>query len=279
MKKLLVFILTIFMIALVFPKNTKAESNVPSKVVMDKTLLVKPIVAVNEVEIDATIYDSENKYCYGFEVEFSITKGNEFAEIVNNKLLVNAAGEFTIRCTVKGSLVYEEYTTTAYTAKLSDIILLNKFEGITVYTQPIKLQTSLNVSLKKADGKATQSNDSHYLSKFRVVSGPAEIFEDCYLRILGVGEVVVEASSIFDDNIKVTKTFTVTNPDEGKIVDDDTKFYQGDVVKKTTEEKPVQEKPNKQENDGCSLSISTGIALLTLTIPTILIAFRKKENN
>ena len=261
MKKIILSFVFILLIISILPTCVYAEGlGTPNYIVMDKSYIQKPLVSSEEIEIESTIYDQNRRYCYNYEVVYSITNGNENAKIVNNKLVVEKAGEFTIRADVKGTSVFEEYTTESVNGNLSGLILINKFDNITVYTQPIKLEGTLTVIATKADKKQTPAIDAYYNICFRVLSGPASIYSGSYLRIEGEGEVTVEAYSPYDSSIKNSKSFIVTDPDKDKIVSAETTFYQSDKVSK-----------------GCKSSISLSMILLPTLLSSALIILKKKR--
>ena len=261
MKKIILLIIFILLFVTILPIKVYAEGlGTPSYIVMDKSYIQKPLVSSEEIEIESTIYDLNRRYCYNYEVVYSITSGSENATIVNNKLVVLKAGEFTIRADVKGTTVFEEYATESVNGNLSGLILINKFENITVYTQPIKLEGTLSVIATKADNKQTPAIDAYYNVCFRVVSGPASIYSDSYLRIEGEGEVTVEAYSPYDKTIKSTKSFVVTNPDKDKLVSADSSYTQSDKVSK-----------------GCKSSLSISVILLPALISSITLIIKKKK--
>ena len=261
MKKIILSILFILLFITLLPTKVNAQGlGVPSYIVMDKSYIQKPLVSSEEIEIESIVYDQNRRYCYNYEVTYSIISGNENAKIVNNKLVVLDAGEFTIRADVVGTTVFEDYQTESVNGNLSGLVLINKFEDITVYTQPIKLEGTLSVVATKKDGKQTPAIDAYYDVCFKVISGPASIFSDSYLKIEGEGEVTVEAYSPYDKTIKSTKTFVVINPDKDKTISVDSLFTQSDKVSK-----------------GCKSSLSISTLLFSVLISSTLIIFKKRK--
>ena len=263
MKKILPIIIFVFILVFALvPKTSNAET--PMYIELDKTYLQKPVVSNNPIELKATIYNQQRQYMFGESASFKIISGSEFAEIKDdNMLYIKGVGTFTIESKVDGYDVKEEYTISSYNAKFSNIVILNKFENVSLYTQPIKLQSAIDVSLTDKDGKRAQSNNEHFLTTFSVVKGNAEIFEGVYLRITGVGEVVIEAKSIYDDDVKVTKSFNVVDSEEGIIVDGTKDYYQNHIV----------------ESEGCkSISSISLIALTLISLSGCIIIKKKKEN-
>lgn len=180
---------------------------------IDTTYLAKSVVSEEPVTLSAEIYNAGRQRIYDREISYSIVTGGERAEIKDgNRLYVKAAGKFTVKAAMaEDGSVFSEYESTAYELTFSNIEFLNRFENITVYTQPIVLQGSLDIS------GVPLPEDSHYELKYTVVSGPAEIYCDEFLRITGKGKVVVSAASVYDPTVSVQKEFDVTDPDEKDI--------------------------------------------------------------
>lgn len=197
----------------------------PATITLDKSYLERAVVSETPVLLEAEVRNAASQKIWDAEVTYTVTAGTDVAEITDgNKLTVKKAGSFTVcaACTEKPE-VREEYTGTAYELTFANVRFNNKFENITVYTQPIKLTGNLDVTGIVAPG------DVHYELVYSVVSGPAEIYCDCYLRITGKGDVVIEAASRYDPSVKVSASFTVTDPDEGKTVSDEGEYEQGDL--------------------------------------------------
>ena len=190
----------------------EAENTSGWKILIDTTYLKQAVVSEEPITLGAEIRNKDNYRIYGKEISFSITSGTDKAELNGNELTVKAAGTFTVKATYEN--VTAEYQATAYEMTFSNIAFVTKFENITVYTPPIRMQCSVDVKSPVIPG------EQHYKYVYTVLSGNAEIFSGEYLRITGTGKVVVEIASAYNRSVKTTAEFTVTDPDEGKVADD-----------------------------------------------------------
>ena len=227
MKKIILGILfAVLCCAVLTPMSVFAIDYVPKTIEIDDTYIERAVVSDEPVKVGAEVRNAERQVLWDAEVIWSVISGEEVCEVVDNKLFIRSAGEFTVRATAKDNgEVFDEVSGTAYDVTFSNIVFNSKFENITVYTQPIRLSGSVDVVGIIAPG------DCHYEVAFRVVSGPAEIYCDEFLKINGVGEVEVEVYSIYDKSVSLTQTFTVTDPDAGKIAGSDIELIQGDINK------------------------------------------------
>ncbi len=225
MKKLLLGIVLAILTCLTFMANTNIDY-VPHTMKIDKTYLERAVVSEQAVPVEVEIRNAAKQVLWDAEVNWTVVAGTEVVEVVDNQIFVRKAGDFTLLATAKDKTsVSASISGTAYDVTLSNVTFNTKFEDITVYTQPIRLSGSIDVVGIIAPG------DCHYELAYRVVSGPAELYCDEFLKITGVGEVTVETYSIYDPAVKATKTFTVTDPEADKVVDSDFVISQGSIVK------------------------------------------------
>ena len=195
-----------------------AVSKEPVAVVIDTTYLKRAVVSELPVTLKAAVRNDGGMDLDGHEIRFSVTEGNDCAEVRDgDQLFVKAAGSFTVKAELAGdAALFAEFTGTAYEVVFSNVRFNNQFENVTVYTQPMLLSGNLQMS------GLTAPDNCHYELRFRVLSGPAEIFAGNYLRVQGKGSVTVEASSVYDAEAKAVATFEVTDPDENSLAGEET---------------------------------------------------------
>ncbi len=227
-----------------------AKAEAPATVEMEEKYLTYAVVSDVPVELTSKVYYADGNYDYTSKTEYTVVSGGDKVEIRDgNKLYVKAAGSFSIKASVVGNAsVFDTVNGEAYALTFSNVRILSKIEDVTVYTQPILL-----VGRVEVEG-IDFIEDVHSELVYSVVSGPADIFCEEYLRFNGAGTVVLKASSKYDPNAFTTVEIEVTDPDAGLDADENASFTQGDLVK--TEE-------------GCSSAIgglSVGLALLPLAI-------------
>lgn len=192
-----------------------AEDTTGWRLILDTTYLQEAVVSAQPITLSADLRDSKNVRIYGKTIRYSVTAPNGIAEIKDgNKLYIRQAGDFTVRAEyAEDSTVYIEFSSTAYRLTFSDVELKNDFSDITVYTPPIRLQSSIRV-----DGIELPSQ-AHYLCVYSVVSGNAALYCDEFLKITGVGAVEIQVASRYDATVSKTVAFTVTDPDEGRVAE------------------------------------------------------------
>ena len=219
MKKMLIILLVALCITGgVCGKQTALASEDMSgwSVKMDKTYLEKAVVSDTPIQLTADVRNVQNRRVYGIDVNYEIISGDENAEIADeNTLLVKKAGVFVIKATLADDAsVFEEYECRAYDFTFSNLSLVNQFENVTVYTQPMLLVSSMDIESE------VLPETIHSKVVYQVVSGPAVIYGDEYLKITGTGEVTLQATSYFDDSLTIRHTFIVTDPDADFVVSD-----------------------------------------------------------
>lgn len=198
---------------------------VPATITVDTTYILKPVVGDRLYELKSDIRNNKRQRLFEFETLYEITAGQDVATVVSgNKLQINKAGNFTLKASVVGfEEVFQVVQCEAEEVEFLNISLVNDFSKITVYTQPIQLIGSIQVK----DSILVED----YLQKlvFEVVSDPAEIYSENYLRFTGAGQVVLKVSSYHDSSVNKLFNINVTDPDAGLVTSDET-FKQGDLT-------------------------------------------------
>ena len=241
--------------ACVNPVSALASSG--DKITIDGTYLKKAVVSDNPIELTAEVRDSAKRIKFDEKLVWTVVEGTDVARITDGKITFKKAGNFTVRAAEEtDAYVYSTFSGTAYEATFSNVTLNNSFENVTVNTQPMKLSGNIEVR------GITPADDCHYELTYEVVSGPAEIYLKEFLRITGKGEVVLKAASKFDSGVSATVTFTVTDPDEGKIVGDNESFEQEHVT--------------TNSGGGCGGSVSGSIGLTVVAILSCFAIFKRK---
>lgn len=226
-KRLMVVIAAIVSIVCVFGAQTTAlaADDTGLRVIPDETYIKYAVVSELPVTLTAKIRNSVDNFIYGREVAFTVISGSDFAEIRDgNQLYVNAVGEFTVRAALSdNAAVYKDTVCQSVDLTFSNVQILSRIENITVYSQPINLIGRLEV------GGIDFPEVVHGEVCFKVISGPAEIYSDTYLRFTGEGTVVIKAYSRYDENAFVEREIVVTDPDKG-LVTEETDFTQGNLA-------------------------------------------------
>lgn len=239
--------------------SVSASAASGDKITIDGTYLKKAVVSDNPIELTAVVRDSAKRIKFYEKLVWTVVEGEDVAQIADGKVTFKKAGNFTVRAAEEAdAYVYSTFSGTAYEATFSNVTLNNPFENVTVNTQPMKLSGNIEVR------GITPADDCHYELIYEVVSGPAEIYLKEFLRITGKGEVVLKAASKFDSDVFTTVTFTVTDPDEGKIVGDDETFEQEHVT--------------SGSGGGCGGSASGPIGLAFVAFLACFAIFRRKRN-
>lgn len=229
-----------------------SASILPKSVELDEKYLTQAVVSDLPVALEAKVFDMSDNYIYGATVVYSIESGQECAEIKDgNMLYVKAAGNFVVRAAYDG--VYDECQCTAYDLQFSNVQIVSRFENVTVYTQPILLTG--NVTVTGIDFPA----NIHKELVYEITEGPAEIFSGNYIRFTGKGKVGLKAYSRYDKNVFAALEIDVSDPDEDKLVSDDTVFSQNDLTAK----------------NGCSGSVSLFNSFGSIMIIGAFLFFKK----
>lgn len=223
----LALVISLCAVSLSVPKANAAGGY---EIKIDKTYLKRAVVSETEIPLSAEIRTLQGKLVFDEEVLWNVESGGENAEITGDKIIVKNAGDFSVKATLKNYPdVFSVVDCTAYNVTFSNVTILSPLESVTVYTQPVLLVGSVEVSGLVAP------DDCHYELVFSVLSGNAEIYTGNYLKITGTGKVVLECRSKYDASAKVVKEFNVSDPDEGKDAPSDTVTKQNDRVKGKTE--------------------------------------------
>lgn len=229
MKKIITALIAFAFLGLVGYGGVSARAASGDKITIDGTYLKKAVVSDIPIELEAEVRDSVKRIKFGEKLVWTVTEGEDVAEITDGKIIFKKPGNFTVKAEEENdSFVSSTFSGKAYEAVFSNVTFNNSFDGVTVDTQPIKLSGIIEVrGIAPAD-------DCHYELTYEVVSGPAEIYLSEFLRITGKGTVVLKASSRYDGEVSTTVTFDVTDPDEGKTVGPDVKFEQEHTTGKTS---------------------------------------------
>lgn len=232
-----------------------SASILPKSVELDDKYLTQAVVSDLPVTLESKVFDMSDNYIYGATVIYSIESGWECAEIKDgNMLYVKEAGNFVVRAAYDG--VYDECQCTAYELQFSNVQIVSRFENVTVYTQPILLTG--NVTVTGIDFPA----NIHKELVYEVTEGPAEIFSGNYIRFTGKGKVGLKAYSRYDKDVFTTLEIDVSDPDEDKIVSDETVFRQNDLT----------------AQNGCSGSVSLFNSIGSIMIIGALLFFKKGKS-
>lgn len=209
----------------------------------DTQTLVSAVVSDKPVLLEAEIVTAPNLSQYHRAV-FSVVEGD--AEIRNgNELYIHGGGEIVLRtASFYDRSVYSDFSFSAIDLQISSIVLTNTFENITVNTQPFRLVANVTSNSFQPD---------HNTVRFEVISGPAEIFCEKYLKITGTGTVILRATSIYLDDEFTTVSFEVTDPEED--------FVPTEVP----------------EKEGSCNSVVSGTAVLAGVVGTMLAFVRKRQ--
>ena len=170
---------------------------------VDTESLTGAVLSERPIALSAEIVTAPNLEEYHRAV-FSVVQGN--AEIRNgNMLYLLGEGEVVVRAaSYYDPEIYQDYSFRPTDLEVTSIQFTNNFDGITVNTQPFRLIASV---------ESNSYIPEHNSVRFEVVSGPAEIFCEKYLKITGPGTVVIRATSSCLDDVFVTQVFEVTDPD------------------------------------------------------------------
>lgn len=208
---------------------------------LDETYIASAVVSDIPVELSAKVLNGDGNYVYGKELVWSVTSGEEIAEIRDGNLLyVTGEGSFTVRAALADDeSICDHCECVSNQLTFSNVRILSKIENVTVYTQPVFLTGSIEVE------GIDFPEDVHYELCYEVTEGPGYVSVGNYLYFTGEGTVKLLAYSRYDRSVSVLLEIPVTDPDKGLDADESEEFFQG----------------NLQAEGGCSSVLSGGAAM------------------
>lgn len=170
---------------------------------LDETYIASAVVSDIPVELSAKVLNGDGNYVYGKELVWSVTSGEEIAEIRDgNFLYVTGEGIFTVKAALADDeSICDHCECVSNQLTFSNVRILSKIENVTVYTQPVFLTGSIEVE------GIDFPEDVHYELCYEVTEGPGYVSVGNYLYFTGEGTVKLLAYSRYDRSVSVLLEF------------------------------------------------------------------------